>query len=278
LLTKKTAGGFSSDPPRFGVGEGGFEIDQKFYYTFVNPPLKDKAFVFRFDVFTNDRWYPEIMFSDMGEKRLWDLKYGFERIDDNQGDYVRVFRNPDFSFRFPSVELLNEFALSSGFDWGNIEEPKREVKETRFDFHAKLTRKPIELWNPDTTLNIEGEWKKQFYSNGDDYEVFTRSIGIKHMEKECYSAALTYYHRDDMGQSPFLHDKEQILDELKWRFRSHMSRSWGGGLDARYDFEKSHFRDLEVVMTRIYDSFQVSIKWDFADKTMKAEFGYPGML
>ena len=278
LLTKRAAGGFSSDPPKFGIGDGGFEIDQKFFYTFVNPPLKNKALVFRFDVFTNDRWYPEIMLSDLGEKRLWDLKYGFERLDDHQGDYVRVFHNPDFNFRFPSSSIFNNFTFSSGLDWGRIEEPKREVEESRFGVHASLTRKPIRLGNPNNTLNIEGDWQKQFYSNGDEYEVFTRSIGVRHIEKEHFSIAVTYYHRDDKGTSPFLHDKEEILDELKWRFRTHISKSWGGGLDARYDFEKSHFRDLELIATRIYDSFQMSIKWDFADKALKAEFGYPGML
>ena len=277
-IAKKAAGGFSSDPPIIGYDKSGVEFDQRFFYTFMNPPLENKALIARFDIYTNDRWFPEIMLSDMGGEKMWDLKYGWERLDNHQRGHVRVFKNPDFNLRLPEQVVFKRFILSSGADWGQLEEPGRDAKSKRLGLHAGLARKPIQLGNSKATLQLEGDWREQFYENNEKYSVLSGSIGIKQVEKGEYSLALTYYHREVKGQSPFLHDVDDIQDELKLRSRKSFSRSWSGGFDTRYDLNKMHFRELQLITTRIYDSFQVSFKWDFADSNFGVEFGFPGVL
>ena len=90
--------------------------------------------------------------------------------------------------------------------------------------------------------------------------------------------ATTYHHREENGSSPFFHDVEEILDEINFRSRFRLTDNWGTGFDGRFDIDKDHFRDLEFLLTRSYNSFQMSIVWDFADGTAGVEFGLPGAL
>jgi hypothetical protein len=277
-LTHKVESGFTLELPRLGYSEDGFEIDQRFYYAFGKGSLEHNYILFRMDLFTNDRWYPETGFGYDGEHHSWDILYGHEHEQDVEFNTVRVSLNPDFNWKFHRIDIFNRFMCSGGFNYGFIEEPQRQVDRNRLGFHFELKRKPIPLGNPKTTLNLGMKYRKAYYSGDDQYEVCTRSAGFKHVEKGKFSFATTYHHREDKGASPFLYDVEEILDEISFRTRIRLADRWGTGFDGRYDIEKDHFRDLELLLSHSFKSFQISIVWDFADGAVGVEFGLPGAL
>lgn len=277
-LTHKGESGFKLELPKLGFGKDGFEIDQNFFYAFGKGALKHHYTLFRMDLFTNDRWYPETGFGYDGSRHSWELLYGHEHEQDVEFNTVQVSRNPDFNWRFHHVDIFNRFMFTGGFNYGFIEEPQRQVDRNRLGYHFELLRKPIQLGNPKTTLNLSMDFRKAYYSGDGQYEVCTRSAGFKHVEKGKFSFATTYHHREDKGVSPFIHDVEEILDEISFRSRIRLADRWGTGLDGRYDIEKDHFRDLELLLSHSFKSFQMSIVWDFADGAVGVEFGLPGAL
>ncbi|MFH1514090.1 MAG: hypothetical protein ABIG42_01380, partial [bacterium] len=270
--------GFSFELPKLGYGADGVQIDEEIYYSFGNGFLKNEELMFRANMFTNDRWYPEVGLLHWGEKCSWQLMYGHERLKDKDYNKVLVSRNPDFNVNFGKFEVLKRFRLSGGFDYGFIEEPARQVDRNRFGTHLEFYREPIPLGNPDTTLKIGAEWRRLYYAGDDQYEVFTRSVELKHIEQGVFSFSTGFIHRDDKGASPFLHDVEELLDEFNFRTRVKLARKWGIGLDGRYDIDQDNFKNLEMYVSHNFNSFQVSVIWDFADSSFGIDFGLPGAL
>lgn len=270
--------GFSFEIPKLGYGEDGLQIDEEIYYSFGNGFLKNHELLFRANMFTNDRWYPEVGLLRWGDKCRWQLMYGHERLKDKDYNKVLVSMNPDFNVDFGKFTVLKRYRFSGGFDYGFIEEPARQVDRNRFGTHLELFRQPIPLGNPDTVLNIGAKWRRSYYAGDDQYEVFTRSIEFKHLERGVFSFSTGFIHRDDKGESPFLHDVEELLDEYNFRTRIKLARKWGIGLDGRYDIDEDNFRNLEMYLSHNFNSFQVSLIWDFADSSIGIDFGLPGAL
>lgn len=277
-LTSKSKHGFVVEIPRLGTGASGFEIDQKFTLAMSGGILKNKFYTFRTDIFTNDRWYPEIGLSDDSGLLLWDIWYGYERGEDIIDKKILVTKKPDFNLKLAPQVILKKYEVKTGLDYGIIEEPSRNADSDRLGFNFSVRRKPIPLGSQNCNLEFDMEYKKSFYSDDMRYEVFTRGIGIKHTEKNKFSLGVKYYMRDDKGESPFLHDREKILDELNLRSRWSLSENYGIGIDGRYDLDKDHFRDLEFLVTKIFNSFQMSVGWDFSDSQAEIEFGLPGFF
>jgi hypothetical protein len=278
-LTSTIKSGFFADIPSIGSGEGGLEIDEKFYFTFRDGFFQDKYFTFRADIFTADRWYPELSLSDSTGKCNWDILYGYERQKrEFMKESVKLFRNPDFHWWFKDYEPFPKFTVDGGVMYGYLEEPQRKVDSSRLGFNVGVKYDPIPLGSPDTTLLLSAGWRANYYAGNDDYQVFTRSIGINHISKGKYSIGATYYQRDDKGYSPFVHDREDMLDEVEFRTRIRLADKWSTGFSGRYDIEKQDYLDLQFYVTRLFNSFQVSLGWDFADDNARIEFGLPGSL
>lgn len=278
-LTSTIRSGFYVEIPSFGSGDGGMEIDQKFYFTFRDGFFQDKYFTLRADIFTADRWYPEIALSETTGKCNWDILYGYERQRrDFMDESVKVFRNPDFNWRFKDYEPIRNFMVDGGVMYGYLEEQQRRVDSSRLGFHLGVKYDPIPLGNPDTTLLLGGGWRGNYYAGNEDYQVFSGSIGVNHIDKGKYSIGATYYKREEIGYSPFVHDREDVLDEAEFRSRIRLADEWSTGVNVRYDIENEKYRDAQLYIIRLFNSFQVSLGWDFADNNAKLEFGIPGSL
>ena len=117
-----------------------------------------------------------------------------------------------------------------------------------------------------------------FYDNGDNYRTLEGRCRLRYVDAPRWGASLTYRKILVWGDTPFRFDEPQVREEIGLRELTRFSRRWGAGFDWAWDLWDDEFERQECFVTYIFDSFQVSFGWDFANGTARAELALPGSL
>ncbi len=101
---------------------------------------------------------------------------------------------------------------------------------------------------------------------------------LRYVSPPNWGASLAYYRSLEWGQTPFPFDEPDYVEEIELTEQSRFSRRWGGGFNWAWDLDNDKFARQECHITYIFDSFQVSLGWDFYRNGVRVGLELPGYL
>lgn len=259
-------------------GDQGFGIDQTVLYYFTGDQSGGNPRLWaRVNCFPSDRTYPEV-----GGAVTWGcldfgLRTGYRREEDPNGDPVATLAEPEFTIESDRLDLgYTGFGFKAGATAGHVRDLTDDVASSRWGYHAILTHPGIPIGG--VTLSGGLEFNDLYYGNGDNFRVLEGTARLRYVEPPHWGATLSYRRISEWGLTPFRFDVPQFREELGLREQTRLGRRWGVGFDLAYDFSRDEFRNHEYHLTYIFDSFQITLGWDFAGNTADLQFALPGSL
>ena len=259
-------------------GEEYLRIDQRIAYNFEMDSFDwGPRMVFRIDSFPFDRTYPEIIVDGGWEDIYASVRTGYRREEDRNSDPVPVRAEPEVTVGMYPVDISDTgLVLHASTFWGHMRDMQSGPDLDRWGYRAGLVHRDILLG--EFSLGTQVVFEDLFYEDGNNYSTLDGQVRLRYVDPPKWGATITYHRIYDWGLTPFRFDFPQAREELGLRQQSRFSRRWGGGLDWAWDFNEDEFDRQECHLTYIFDSFQVSVGWDFTDDEIIAEVALPGSL
>jgi hypothetical protein len=160
--------------------------------------------------------------------------------------------------------------------WGHLRDMQNGVDFDRWGYSARLDHPGVSLGR--FKLSTSMEFSDLYYEDGNNYRLLDGLVRLRYVDPPRWGASLTYRRIHDWGATPFTFDIPRTTEEIGLREQTRFSRRWGGGFDWAWDLVEDEFERQQCHLTYIFDSFQVSLGWDFADDTARAEVALPGSL
>jgi hypothetical protein len=264
-----------------GIGWEGDEylrIDQRIAYNFEMGSFdQGPRLVFRINSFPFDRTYPEVM-ADCGWEDVYaDVRVGYRREEDRNGDPVPVRAEPEITVGMNPVNLGDTgLSFRASTFWGHLRDMQSGPDLDRWGYGASLVQKDIPL--DGFSLGTRVDFEDIYYRDGNNYSTLDGRVHLRYVDPPRWGATLTYSRIYDWGLTPFRFDLPRAREELGLRQQTRFSERWGAGFDWAWDFNDDEFERQECHLTYIFDSFQVSVGWDFTDDEVMAEVALPGSL
>jgi hypothetical protein len=265
--------------PRVGwESDQGPYVDQSVYYNFLLSSFNEGPWLrFRVNTFPFDRTYPEISLGGKWNDLNFDLRTGYRREEDRDGDPVPTLADPELSVSPDPVALGDSGVMLRGRAFaGHLRDIGYDVETTRLGYEAALLYSIA--FSDNAHLSSRVDWTDLYYGTSDNYQVLGGTVGFRYAEPPHWGATLSYTRTMDWGVTPFRFDTPKIREEIGLREQTRLDRRWGAGFDFAWDLDRDEFRNQELHATYIFDSFQVSVGWDLADQGLKIEFALPGSL
>jgi len=278
-LVSRDEPGFNFNLPRFGwEGDQYLRIDMTPNYDFMSPWCDDgPRVIFRLDTFPFDRTYPEILVNTKWEPVYLEVRTGYRREEDSNYDPVPTRAEPEVTFgteRFPLGD--SGFGFQAATFWGHLRDMNDGPDLDRWGWRAGLNHGGIAVG--EFRLNGNVEFHDYYYDGGDNYQVFDGTVNLRYVDPPHWGTTLYYQRVYDWGETPFVFDEPQVMEQLGVREQSRFSRRWGAGFDWAWDFSDDDFERQECHLTYILDSLQISAGWDFYDESVQVRFNLPGSL
>lgn len=257
--------------------EGPF-VDQSTYYNFMLPGFDEGPQVYFHALsFPMDRTYPDAGIRAGWNDLTFDLRAGYLRREDSNGEPVPARVEPELSISSDRISLLDSsyYLTLSGFA-GRMKDLEYNYALNRYGWVAALDGSSRISEN--LTLSGKVNFKGYLYEGGHEYSVLDGSFTLRYVEPPHWGASLIYRKSYNWGLTPFRFDVPDVGEELRLREQTRLSKDWGAGFDWAWDFEKEEFSRSEINLTYIFDSFQVSMGWDFSGNKIALKFALPGSL
>jgi len=146
----------------------------------------------------------------------------------------------------------------------------------RWGYRTVLDHRGLPLG--DLRLSGRLDFKDLYYQGGGSYSVLDGRVRLRYVDPPHWGASLTYRRIVEWGLPEFRFDVPQVIEEIGLREQTRLCRRWGAGFDWAWDLARDEYERQECHLTYIFDSFQVSLGWDFAGETAKVQFALPGSL
>jgi len=265
--------------PRIGwEGDEYLRIDQSATYNFALESVDEgPRLIFRIDMFPFSRSYPEIMadveWSGLGAN----MRAGYRREEDEDYNPVPTRAEPEVALRLLRVPVgTSDIGFSARTFWGHLRDMGTGLDLDRWGYSATADHPGIPLGEFRLTGVVD--FTDLFYEGGHRYRILDGTVRLRYADAPRWGASMSYRRINDWGLAPFRFDTPQIREEIGLREQTRFSRRWGAGIDWSWNLEEDEFERQELHVTYIFDSFQVSLGWDFADETVRATMGLPGSL
>jgi hypothetical protein len=253
-------------------------IDFRPSYDFNEESLDDgPRFTLRLDTFPFARTYPEIIgYARLGEFFV-EGRTGYRREEDSEYEPVPTRAEPEFITGIRRIPLNDSgFGFHAEAFWGHLRDMRDGPDLDRWGYRASIDHTGIPI-GP-FTLKGMVEVVDYYYQGGSNYTVLDGVAHLRYVDPPHWGISFIYEKTHDWGESPFVFDVPQVIEELGVREQSRFSRRWGAGFDWAWDFADDEFERQECHLTYILDSFQVSCGWDFANETVRIRLDLPGSL
>ena len=259
-------------------GDEGFRLNQLCAYDFADESVTEgPRILFRLDSLPLDRTYPELGFDVGIDGATFDLRAGYRREEDENGDPVPVRAEPEARLSFAPHPLDSSgLGISGSLFWGHLRDMTIGTDLDRWGFSARLDRTPIPFGEFKLSGNLE--FIDYFYQGGDNYRLLEGGVRLRYVDPPRWGATLSYRNIWKWGETPFRFDVPQVTEEIGLREQTRLSDRCGAGFDWAWDFCEDDFERQECHLTYIFDSFQVSMGWDFENETVRVRFDLPGSL
>ena len=271
--------GWRTQLPMIGWESGeGFRWDQMILYDFADESVTDGPEIrFRLDAFPAARSYPEVIAGFELDEIFFDVRTGYRREEDEEGEPVPVRAEPEVILGFFRQQLGgSEFGVQGEGFWGHLRDMTVGTDLDRYGFRTLLDHRGV--WVGEFRLTGGIEFSNIIYENGDNYRLLDGRLRLRYQHLPDWGASLTWQRALDWGTTPFRFELPQERHQLGLREQTRLSRRWGAGFDYLWDFEIDDFERQEWHLTYIFDSFQVSFGWDFEDHTARVQMDLPGSL
>ena len=280
IKVPKPGWAFSLPVPGWEGGQGPY-IDESLYYDFLSGSF-DEGPRFRVCVqtFPLDRTYPEVGLDAKLSELKFDLRAGYRREEDPERNPVATRAEPELSIRLDRMRIgggpRGVVGLRATVFGGHLRDLTHSVDLNRAGYQAVLDYPGVESGN----FRLSGQLKFEdfYYEGGDNYRVLEGVVRLRYAAPPTWGATLSYNRTSDWGQTPFVFDVPRLIEGLSLSEQTRFSRRWGGGFDWEWDFSDDDFERQEIHATYIFDSFQMSVGWDFVGGDVQVRFALPGSL
>lgn len=248
-------------------------------YNFMLPGLGDTpSIIFRANIFPFDRTYPEIRALVERDDLFAEVRGGYRREETSEGDPVATRAEPEFTVGHRWIPLNdNSLGLRLSASYGHIRDMTNSGPDLdRFGWNARLEHRGIPVG--DFTLRGFLDLNDFYYDNDENYQSLEGGVSLRYVDPPSWGSTLYYRTIYEWGTTPFAFDIPKTVEEVGLREQSRFSRRWGGGFDWSWNLDEDDFQRQECHLTYIFDSFQVSTGWDFADNAVRVYFALPGDL
>jgi hypothetical protein len=278
-LTPRLEPGLTYPLPKIGwEGDAGFHWDQFVQYDFFKLPDGGGPFLQgRFDFFPADRSYPELIFHGVADRLTFEARTGYRREEDQEGDTVPTRAEPEITLgttRFPVGDGSAGFKASVFY--GYMRDMTLGMAGDRYGYTGVLDGRT--RLSENVTARGELTYVDRYYSDSSNFATLEGDFSIRYVESPQWGATLSYRKVYRWGQPGFRYDEPRVLDEIGLEQQTRFSDRWGGGIDWSWNFAEDDFERQQCHLTYIFDSFQVSLGWDFFNESVTVNFGLPGSL
>jgi hypothetical protein len=250
----------------------GLGIDERVFYTFYAGQDDEMFMSFRINPWLFSRFYWQTGLNYGFPSGRLSLIYGPERIEDPSSEGQVVWSNPELRFNSDLPNIGDWRHEIKGF-WGDIKETSTGVESTRKGFEYLVHLKPIELGR--ATVSVGGRYKRSYYDQGMIYWSLRRDVAFSYDAGEDFDFKVGYFKYDEGGATPFMHDRIDVREGIRFRSQAFMSDEWGFGTDMTFDLEEDNFDKLSVGPIWVSDSMQIGLLWDFENKMVRFTAGLP---
>jgi len=278
-LVKVPKPGFMLPMPNLGwEGDQGPYIDLWPSYNCMMEGCGDSPTIFfRTQIFPFDRTYPEIIGLVESEGVFGEVRGGYRREETYEGDPVATRAEPEFTFGHRWIPVYSDsVGLRLSASYGHIRDMTNGPDFNRFGWNARLEHRgvPVGIF----TLKWDLDYHDFYYDNDENYQSLEGEVSLRYVDQPNWGTTLYYRTLYQWGSTPFAFDIPKTVEQVGVREQTRFSRHWGGGFDWSWDIEDEDFERQECHLTYIFDSFQVSVGWDFVDDAAQVYFALPGDL
>ncbi|MFH1677037.1 MAG: hypothetical protein ABIC40_08420 [bacterium] len=273
--------GWGISLPSFASDEeagSGFHLNEEISYDFADKGIDNGPFfILRLDSYFSERIYPEIRYEGETGNFTGGIRTGYRRKADIDNNVSTVLSLPDIYFDSAGMPLgLGGLEYDGGVFWGHLIDNKNDIVTDRWGWHGSIGHPGYEIDN----FSIFGgiNFRDNYYRNGDFYRRLGWRAGVGHINPSHWSSTLTYQRNYQWGKTPLRYEIPLSASMITLEENHRFADRWGGGFELGWDFTEDHFERKIWHLTYILDSFQVSLGWDFENKTITMGFDLPGSL